>query len=187
MPKEADYQIVWSTTRQEYEIIHTPFSFPLKDTATLQDWLARVNTFHFCSPTGHTLTVRKESKQRGGSYWYAYKRVNGRIQKKYLGAKSKITLTVLEEVARSVGEPLASPPPPTPKPPPRQPTLPKFTRTLESALHIYGFGAIPTKHALLDRYRELSKKHHPDIGGLHEDMVAVNLAYDYLKKFVHDR
>ncbi|HLI06514.1 MAG TPA: hypothetical protein VKV40_08100 [Ktedonobacteraceae bacterium] len=24
-------------------------------------------------------------------------------------------------------------------------------------------------------------------GGLHQDMIAVNLAYDYLKRFVHDR
>lgn len=180
MPKEADYQVVWRAAHQGYEIIHAPFSFPLTDTATLQHWLGRVDTFHFCSSTGQSLTVRKEAKQRGGFYWYAYKRVGGKVQKKYLGGKSKITLAVLEEVARSFVEPIAPPqPPPAPKP-----TL-KFTKTLASALHIYGFARIPTKRDLIGRYRELSKQHHPDTGGLHEDMVAVNLAYDYLKKFVN--
>lgn len=172
MPKAAEYAIQWSQALAGYEIVHPPFSFPLKDTVTLQHWLERVDTFHFCSSTGHTLTVRKEAKQRGGGYWYAYKRVNGIVQKKYLGGKSKVTLAGLEDIARYFVEPI---------PPPRKPTL-TFTRTLESALHIYGFVRIPSKKVLIDRYRELSKQHHPDVGGLHEDMVAVNLAYDYLKK-----
>ncbi|MBV9021736.1 MAG: hypothetical protein JOZ71_13600, partial [Ktedonobacteraceae bacterium] len=121
------------------------------------------------------------TKQRGGSYWYAYKRVGEAVRKKYLGAESTITLALLEEVARYLGEPV---PPPKPPPPPRQPTLPKFTKSLESALRIYGFAKVPTKQALQERYRALSKQHHPDRGGLHQDMVAVNLAYDFLQKFV---
>jgi len=67
--------------------------------------------------------------------------------------------------------------------PPRKPTF-TFTRTLESALQIYGFSTLPNRKQLITRYRELSKQHHPDVGGLHEDMVAINLAYDYLKRFV---
>jgi hypothetical protein len=154
---------------QRYEVLHAPFSFPLHDTATLQDWLGLIDKFHFCSPTGHSLTVRKEKKQRGSAYWYAYKRVNGTLQKPYL--------------ARHFVEPT---PKATPKQPPRQPTV-VFTWTLESALHIYGFRAVPSRKELTRRYRELSKQHHPDAGGFHLDMVAVNAAYDYLKKFVDDR
>jgi hypothetical protein len=186
MPKKADYQIVWSNTHKSYEILHGSFSFPL---SSLDLWLDDATTFHFCSSTCQTFTLRKEVKQRGGGYWYGYKRVHGRVEKKYIGEKNKVTIQVLEAVARHFAE-LASPtPPPPPKqetpppPPPRTPTL-KFEKSLPSALKIYGFSNIPAKKDLILRYRELSKKHHPDAGGMHEDMVAVNLAYDYLKKFL---
>ena len=187
MPREADYKIVWSVTRKEYDIVHTPFGFPLTNDATLQHWLWMVTTVSFCSATGHTCTLRKEAKQRGGGYWYAYKRTGQTVHKRYLGTAPNITLALLEEVARRFVEPGASPhvaskPPPTPQQ--RKPTLPPFTKSLDSALRIYGFVSIPTKRDLLTRYRELSKRHHPDTGGMHEDMVTVNLAYDYLKKFV---
>ncbi len=201
MPREADYQIRWSTRIQGYEILHTPFSFPLTDSATLQHWLRRIETCSFCSATGDTLTLRKEKKQRGGTYWYAYKRVNGKLRKKYLGNTTSFDIPTLERLARSFTEPEPEPvrkhahtqarpkqEPHTPpkREPPRQPTL-TFTKTLPSALAIYGFRSIPTRKELVARYRELSKKHHPDTGGLHQDMVAVNLAYDYLKQFVNDR
>lgn len=127
------------------------------------------------------MTLRKERKQRGAGYWYAYKRINGKVCKKYLGTKEHIDLTLLETVARHFVEPQPEPKPQATQPPPRTPTL-TFTKTLDSALAIYGFASIPTKQELTVKYRELSKKHHPDAGGIHQDMVAVNLAYDYLKR-----
>jgi hypothetical protein len=179
MPKEAEYTITWSDTLQGYEILHAPFRFPVASTETLLHWLSMVSSVHFCSRTAHTLTLRKERKQRGAGYWYAYKRVQGVLKKRYLGPTDQLNIQLLETVARTFAEPEPV------KPPPKQPTL-KFTKTLESALRIYGFAAIPTHRALTDRYRELSKRHHPDRGGIHEDMVAVNLAYDYLKKLIND-
>jgi hypothetical protein len=183
MPKKAEYQIVWSKTLKEYEVFHNAFSYPL---LTLDYWLDDATTFHFCSPTGQTFTLRKEVKQRGGGYWYGYKRVNGKVEKKYIGEKYKVTIDVLEAVARYFAELASSTLPPqeqAPPPPPRTPTL-KFEKSLQSALQIYGFSNIPAKKDLINRYRELSKKHHPDTGGMHEDMVAVNLAFDYLKAFL---
>ncbi len=113
--------------------------------------------------------------------------MSGVLKKPYLGPASQLDIEVLETVARTFAEPEPVKPPPSPQPPPRrQPTL-KFTKTLKSALRIYGFSTIPTRKVLLDKYRELSKQHHPDRGGIHEDMVVVNLAYDYLKQFVNDR
>jgi hypothetical protein len=192
MPKKAEYQIVWTSTIafRGYELLHGPFSYPLVPQSSLELWLDHSTTFHFCSPTGQTFTLRREVKQRGTGYWYGYKRVNGRVEKKYIGEKNKVTLDVLEAVARHFAE-LASPPPPPqeqtppppPPPPPRTPTL-KFERSLQSALQIYGFLNIPARQDLINKYRELSKKHHPDVGGMHEDQVAINLAFDYLKKFL---
>jgi hypothetical protein len=184
MPKGTEYTIAWSSTLQGYEVIHAPFSFPLQDTATLQHWLGLIDAFHFCSSTGHTLTVRKEKKQRGSAYWYAYKRVGGTLHKRYLGETSKLDLETLECLARHFVEP--APKQQTAPKPPHQPTV-VFTRTLESALHIYGFRAVPNRKELTQRYWELSKRHHPDVGGFHLDMVAVNAAYDYLKQFVNDK
>jgi len=185
MPKEAEYTLAWSSDLQGYEVIHGPSSFSVDDTTSLHFWLDRADTFHFSSEDGYTCTLRKEVKQRGGGYWYAYKRVNGKVKKKYLGDTSKITLVTLEDTAQSFVKALPPlKPPPAPKPPPRKATLPPFAKSLESALRIYGFASIPTKRELITRYRDLSKQHHPDTGGLHEDMVTVNLAYGYLKHFV---
>lgn len=191
MPKKAEYTIAWSNMLGGYELIHSPFSY-LLDTSSLMYWLDYANTFHVCSRVGNTFTLRKETKQRGGGYWYAYKRVRGRVEKKYIGEKSNVTLEKLEVLAQyfsdlgTSGTPSVPPPepPPAPKPSPKQPVLPMFGKSLESELCIYGFPKIPTKRVLLNRYRELAKLHHPDTGGMHEDMVTVNLAYDYLKKFV---
>ncbi len=199
MPKKAEYAIRYSHAIKGYELFHGPSCYPITDSGTLQVWLSLVSTLSFCSPTGETFTLRKETKQRGGVYWYAYKRVNGRIEKKYIGEQSKVTLEALEALARYFTD-LASPapkpppvspppppppqPPPTPKSPPRKPVLPKFEQSLSSALRIYNFSKTPTRKELVCRYRELSKQYHPDTGGLHEDMVTVNLAYDYLKNFV---
>lgn len=184
MPKRTEFTIAWSEARQVYELGHTPFLFPLNDDI-LRVWLSRMEAFHFHAASGESFTARKESKQRGSAYWYAYKRVNGKLQKKYLGDAHKLTLLLLERIARTFvaqandAEP-AQPPPSSP--PPRQPSL-TFTKTLASALSIFGYATLPGRKELTLRYRALSKQHHPDTGGLHEDMVAVNLAYDYLKRY----
>jgi hypothetical protein len=181
MPKGTEYKITWNEAHQAYELDHTPFVFPLSDDS-LRSWLKMIDAFHFQAASGHSLTARKETKQRGTAYWYAYKRVDGKLRKKYLGEGAKLNLTRLEEIARSfVGIP--EPEPTQSQPSSRKPTL-KFTHTLASALSIYGFSMLPTKAALTTKHRALVKQHHPDRGGLHQDMVAVNLAYDFLKRYV---
>lgn len=62
----------------------------------------------------------------------------------------------------------------------------KFERTLVSALAIFDLPEIRnvSKRELISKYRELAKLHHPDHGGQHENMIAINLAFDYLKPFV---
>src|SRR5690242_3545802 len=153
MPKGTEYQIKWSQARQAYELDHTPFLFPLTD-ESLRGWLKLIDAFHLETRAGYSLTARKETKQRGSKYWVAYKRVNGKLHKKYLGDGTKITLTQLEEIACSFVQ--APEPEPAkqeqPRTPPRKPTF-TFTRSLPSALSIFGFPDIPTKAALISRYR----------------------------------
>jgi hypothetical protein len=45
------------------------------------------------------VTVRKESRQRGGDYWTAYRRLGDRLYKIYLGPSSSLTEAHLLEVA----------------------------------------------------------------------------------------
>ncbi len=181
MPKGTEYKIAWSQAHQVYELDHTPFLFPLTD-ESLRSWLKLIDAFHFQAASGHSLTACKETKQRGSVYWYAYKRVDGKLHKKYVGDVSKLTLANLEAIARSFVE-APEPVQQHPQSPARKPTL-KFTNSLASALSIYGFSTLPSRKELISRYRALSKQYHPDTGGLHQDMVAVNLAYDFLKRYV---
>jgi len=37
------------------------------------------------------MTVRKETRQRGGHYWVAYRRIDGRVRKVYLGHSAAVT------------------------------------------------------------------------------------------------
>ena len=64
----------------------------------------------------------KETKQRGAVYWYAYRKREGKLAKKYLGKTADLTFTRLKEVAgvlyadRATGartnDPAPSPPAP---------------------------------------------------------------------------
>ncbi len=64
------------------------------------EWLTLEHTrsFAFESYQGH-FTARKENKQRGSAYWYAYRWLNGKTTKAYLGTSDKLTGDRLNEVA----------------------------------------------------------------------------------------
>jgi len=70
------------------------------DSAGWFKWLKSQDThsFAFEGYNGH-FTARKESKQRGGDYWYAYRWLNGKIAKIYLGASHDLTRDRLNQVA----------------------------------------------------------------------------------------
>jgi len=54
------------------------------------------------------MTIRKETRQRGGSYWSAYRRRNGTLRKIYIGQSAAVTLGRLEECAIRLRDPPAS-------------------------------------------------------------------------------
>ena len=45
------------------------------------------------------MTVRKERRQRGGSYWTVYRRCGGRVRKVYLGRTPAVTNARLRAIA----------------------------------------------------------------------------------------
>src|SRR4029453_6115308 len=66
-------------------------------------WLAgdSARSFSFRSPAGG-YTARKERRQRGGSYWVAYRTVAGRQHKVYLGRGAELTPERLFEAAATL-------------------------------------------------------------------------------------
>ncbi len=45
-----------------------------------------------------TLHGSKEKRTRGGVYWIAYRHMQGKLRKKYIGALAAMTIARLEEV-----------------------------------------------------------------------------------------
>lgn len=66
-------------------------------------WLAGLGSFHFKGKCGH-FTARQERKQRGATYWYAYRKAHQHRHKRYLGTTDKLTLDHLEHTARALHE-----------------------------------------------------------------------------------
>ena len=99
MPRYAHVQLRWSEQAQAYRLF-------MGDQASTQaltsEWLEQVASFAFHSRLGVNYTVRKQKVQRGGSYWYGYRRLHGRVVKRYLGRTADLTLARLEEIAGSL-------------------------------------------------------------------------------------
>lgn len=68
-------------------------------------WLESVGSFRF-EPVGGNkpYTVRKESG-KGGDYWYGYRKVAGKLHKKYIGKSSEVNTVKLEEIAEALNTP----------------------------------------------------------------------------------
>jgi ATP/maltotriose-dependent transcriptional regulator MalT len=105
MPRRANYLLRWSAERGAYELWQqgAPLRPPIApDTPGWFAWLADVSSFSFQRTNGDVYTLRKEKVQRGGMYWYAYHRHDGRMTKRYLGRDTDLTIARLE-VAPSTG------------------------------------------------------------------------------------
>ena len=70
------------------------------DTSDWHDWLETSCTFTFRGSHG-TFTARKEraGNKRGGLYWRAYRKRDGKLRRVYLGKSEELTLQRLESAA----------------------------------------------------------------------------------------
>src|SRR6516164_2720195 len=101
MQHMASPTLSWSAAHQVYELSADQRREQLHLTSEGPAWFAwldEVSSFAFHGQRG-SYTARKESKQRGAGYWYAYRKTQGKLVKKYLGKTADLTLARLEEVA----------------------------------------------------------------------------------------
>ena len=101
---------VWDGTRARAELNGAREGEAIVvDSAAWFGWLAAETTTGFAyalfdRQVGYVrgfLTVRKERRVRGGSYWVAYRRCAGRLWKRYLGSASRLTYAELETIGEA--------------------------------------------------------------------------------------
>ncbi len=111
MPKVPRYTLAWSSAIETYELYETRDRGVLKiapESPAWFAWLDQVSSFAFAGKSGH-YTARKEAKQRGARYWYAYLATGQLLTKKYLGKSVDLILDRLEQVARVLSADQAAP------------------------------------------------------------------------------
>src|SRR2546423_2571597 len=111
MPKIVCYALTWSPAHHVYELHerqgHEALDIVPESQARLI-WSSCISSFAFHGKHG-SYTVRKERKQRGGEYWYAYARVGGKLTKRYVGRDCDLTPARLEQIAQELrGAPQAA-------------------------------------------------------------------------------
>lgn len=67
-------------------------------------WLEGVSSFAFQSKEGSHVTALKERRGAGRVYWIAYRKIGGKLKRKYLGASKEVTLTALEQATNALAQ-----------------------------------------------------------------------------------
>ena len=94
MPKVPMHTLACSSATETYALYATRNRVALRIVPGSYDWFAwldGVSSFAFAGKSGH-YTARKETRQRGGRYWYAYLATSEQLTKNYLGRTSHLTL-----------------------------------------------------------------------------------------------
>src|SRR5215469_14747743 len=142
MERRATSTLSWSALHQGYELCDPQPGEGrrlTRDDPTWLAWLEAVSSFAFSGHNG-SFTARKETKQRGAGYWYAYRKRAGTLAKTYLGKTTDLTFARLEAAASVLQAPRATTartpvprPPPAPRETGRLPT-PKEAQTAKPPL-----------------------------------------------------
>src|SRR5215471_7992842 len=110
MEHRATSTLSWSALHQGYELSDPQRGEGrrlTRDDPAWFAWLEVVSSFAFHGHNG-SFTARKETKQRGAGYWYAYRRREGTLAKTYLGKTTDLTFARLEGAATVLQAPRAS-------------------------------------------------------------------------------
>lgn len=69
----------------------------------LHSWLEAHDSFTVKTSVGK-FTVRKESRKRGHGYWAMYKKVQGKLRKRYLGMSHEVTQQLIKDAVKAILE-----------------------------------------------------------------------------------
>src|SRR5215472_14539789 len=132
MEHRATSTLSWSALHQGYELSDPQRGERrrlTRDDPAWFAWLEAVSSFAFYGHNG-SFTARKETKQRGAGYWYAYRKREGTLAKTYLGKTTDLTFARLEGAASVLQAPRAT----TARTPvPRSPLAPRETGRLPTS------------------------------------------------------
>lgn len=104
MSKRVLPSLRWSSQLHDYRLTAGSSLLSAEITASHAawvQWLATIPSFSFEDQQGMRSTIRKEHLQRGDVYWYAYRSVEGKTRKRYLGRTADLSFLRLEEVSSS--------------------------------------------------------------------------------------
>ncbi len=97
--------MAWKTPLAAAGVLHEPMGAADidLDSPAWYAWLAEEThrSFHFAHPSGG-FTARKESKQRGKTYWVAYRQVHSKLYKAYLGKSEQLTEARLDSASEAL-------------------------------------------------------------------------------------
>lgn len=102
MPGESLYVLKYVPDEQRYVIRKNSLSLApeiIDMRQRWEAWLSTTTSFAFEDRQGNHSTIRRERLQRGETYWYAYRSIQGHTRKRYLGKTSSLTLEKLEAVS----------------------------------------------------------------------------------------
>ncbi|GCE07331.1 LuxR C-terminal-related transcriptional regulator [Dictyobacter aurantiacus] len=110
MPRRASYLLLWSVQERRYMLTTTGAGRDLREDVVPGEtswfaWLEGITSFAFHGQSAAHCTVRKEAVQGNGFYWYAYRSLQRRTVKRYLGRTRELSLAHLEQVAESFNAP----------------------------------------------------------------------------------
>lgn len=87
MPRVPLHALIWSSDQGLYELYtqgQFQQCFQTADEAARLTWLREATSFAFHGEAS-SLNVYRETRPRGGRYWYAYHTTRSRTRKRYLG------------------------------------------------------------------------------------------------------
>ncbi|MFL5657719.1 MAG: LuxR C-terminal-related transcriptional regulator [Ktedonobacteraceae bacterium] len=153
MSKSAVWCLAWNVELARYELVEqTGQGIAVSkmdiERDAWQEWLEQVSSFTFQSKDGSRFTALKERRGRKGAYWIAYRKVGGKLKRKYLGLPKEVTLTALEQAATALRQPETqspSPPPPLTPSSARDSMLPVSEQLQEQLLATKFLASAPSR------------------------------------------
>ena len=103
MPQRTSHRVNWNEYwgRYRIEIIQgrvTSWPAIILETEEWFAWLQRIPSFAFRARDGGHFTALKETRALGGTYWIAYRHMQGKLRKKYIGPIASAAIARLEEM-----------------------------------------------------------------------------------------